>query len=96
VTLDSFIHVLVVGAALLAMWVALRLPQLTPQTRRGYGLALAGVVAVVVATPWLVHAVGTPLGVLAAVFLVVLPAFTYVFLAAFWLLQLFGRLLRPL
>jgi uncharacterized membrane protein len=95
VTLDSFIYVLVVGAALLAMWLAVRVPRLAPRSRRGYGAALAAVVAVVVATPWLVHLVGAPLGAFAAIFLVVLPAFTYVFLATIWLLQLFGRLLRP-
>jgi hypothetical protein len=94
-SVEAFMLALTTGAALLALWLTVRLPRLSPQRARGLTAALAGVVVAFAAAPWLVHAVGRPLGAFAAIFIVVLPALTYVFLVALWLLGFVGRLARP-
>lgn len=87
--------VLLVGAALLALWVAVCLPKLTPQRKSSLLLALLGMLVAIAAAPILVPVVGRPLGAFGAIFIVVLPAFTYIFLASLWLLGYLSRLLRP-
>lgn len=87
--------VLTVGAALLALWVAVCLPKLTPQTKSSLVVALLGMLVTIAVAPTLVHLVGRPLGAFAAIFIVVLPACTYIFLASLWLLGYLSRLLRP-
>ena len=87
--------VLTVGAALLALWLTVRIPRLGPQRTRSFIAAIVCGGVVVAAAPGLVQLVGRPLGAFAAIFIVVLPACTYMFLVALWLLARVSRLLRP-
>jgi hypothetical protein len=84
-----------VGAALLALWLYVRIPRLRPQGVLGFATAIVAGGIVIAATPELIQLVGRPLGAFAAVFLVVLPAFSYIFLVALWLLSRLSRLVRP-
>lgn len=86
---------MVVGSALLALWLSMRLPRLRPASTRGVVIAAGVGLATLGITPLLVDVVGQPLGAFAAVFIVVLPAFTYLFLGALWLLAYMSRLMRP-
>jgi hypothetical protein len=95
VSIGAFMLVLMVGAALLALWLSVRMSRFEPQRLGSFVAALVGGIVVIGAVPELIPFVGRPLGPFAAVFLVVLPACTYVFLLALWLLARFGRLLRP-
>jgi hypothetical protein len=92
---EAFMSTIVVASALLALWLSVRLPQLRPASTRGVVIAAGVGLATLALTPWLVNVVGQPLGALAAVFLVVLPAFTYLFLGSLWLLGYMSRLFRP-
>lgn len=88
---ETFLLLFLLGAGLLAVWVALRLPRLAP---RSFGWAWAHVAAALVVSAVLgpvLHAVpGLPakLSVLAALFGVALPAITYMLLAGMWLVNL--------
>jgi hypothetical protein len=94
-SVDAFMLALTAGSALLALWLTVRLPGLSPQRAPGLTVALAALVAAFAVGPWLVHLVGRPLGAFAAVFIVVLPACTYAFLVGLWLLGFVSRRLRP-
>ncbi len=88
---DTFLLLFVLGAGLLATWVALRLPRLAPRSFRSAGIHLAGAVVVASALGPVLHAVpGLPsvVSLYAALFGIALPAFTYMLLAGMWLLQL--------
>ena len=79
---------LIVGASLLAFWVAARFPRLTPANAIGVALhMLCSLVAVEVAMDVLGSAVGKPLPVFAALFGAALPATTYMILSAFWIMR---------
>jgi hypothetical protein len=96
---ESFLLVFLLGAGLLAAWVAVRVPRLAPQGFRGAGLHLAATVVVGALLGPVLHLVpGLPssLSVLAALFLVALPAITYMLLVGMWLVQLaVGATLAP-
>jgi hypothetical protein len=88
---ETFLLLFLLGASLLAVWVALRLPQLAPGSFRGASVHLvAAFLAGAVLGPVL-HAVpglpSTP-SVFTALFGVALPAITYMILVGMWLVQL--------
>ena len=82
---ELFLVVLVVGAALLALWVYARFPKLSPEGLPRTLLHLVAAYAVLQLVP---AATATVSGRLQAVFLIVLPGFIYIFLAAIWTLRL--------
>jgi hypothetical protein len=90
-----FLLALLVASALLAAWFFARFPRLVPVGSRGVTLGFLGMFAVFGLTPPAVMIVGRPLGAVAAAFLVVLPACSYVFLAALWLLAYVRRGIAP-
>jgi hypothetical protein len=88
---DTFLLLFVLGAAALAVWVALRLPRLAPPSFRWAWLHLAAAVVLGAVLGPVLHAVpGLPsrLSVLTALFGIALPALTYMLLAGMWLVQL--------
>lgn len=86
---------LTTGAAMLAAWIVARFPRVNPASGRGVTIALVAATAVLVGIPHAIPIVGVPLGALATVFVVVLPALTYVFMTAAWLMLYVRRALDP-
>ena len=97
---QGFVFVIMIGAALLALWFVVRFPKLTPGTL--WVAALHGVVALAVGriavhvAPDVFGGLPLPNGFLAAaLFGILLPA-TYICLSLAWLIQNFQRLIaRP-
>jgi hypothetical protein len=88
---ETFMLLFVLGAGALAVWVALRLPRLAPQSfRAGTVHLVATLVVGAVLGPLLRVVPGLPseLSLLAALFVVALPAITYMLLVGMWLIQL--------
>jgi hypothetical protein len=88
---ETFLLLFLLGAAVLAAWVALRLPRLAPRSFRWAWVHLGASLVVGAVLGPVLHAVpGLPskLSVLAALFGVALPAITYMLLAGMWLVQL--------
>jgi hypothetical protein len=88
---ETFLLLFVLGAGAIAAWIALRLPRLAPTSFRGGTIHLVVTLVVgLVLTPAL-HAVpglpSTP-SIMAALFLLALPAITYMLLVGMWLIQL--------
>ena len=88
---ETFLLLFVLGAGAIATWIALRLPKLAPTSfLGGTGLLIATLVVGLVLGP-AVHAVpglpSTP-SIMAALFLLALPAITYMLLVGMWLIQL--------
>jgi hypothetical protein len=83
---DTFLFCLVLGAALLALWVVCRFPGFGPANLMTAFMHVAVTFCVGFAlAPTMGLAAGA--GVLLAVFGVALPALTYMFLAGIWLLR---------
>ncbi len=83
---DAFLFCLVVGAALLALWVACRFPGFGPSNLMTAFMHVAATFCVGFGlAPTMGLATGG--GVLLAVFGVALPALTYMFLAGIWLMR---------
>ena len=88
---ETFLLVFLLGAGLLAAWIALRLPRLAPPSFRWAWAHLAAALVVGAVLDPALHAVpGLPskLSVLAALFCIALPALTYMLLTGMWLVQL--------
>ena len=88
---ETFLLVFVLGAAAIAAWIALRLPRLAPTSFRAGTVHLVATLVVGAVLGPAVRAVpGLPseLSVLAALFLVALPAITYMLLVGMWIVQL--------
>jgi|ERR671936_382340 hypothetical protein len=89
----AFLLVFSLGAAALALWVCIRLPQLGPTT---VSTAFAHVAAAMLVGALLKPALagvaesGLPLAVFLALFGVALPALTYMFVAGAWLIRAAG------
>jgi hypothetical protein len=85
---EGFLFWLVVGAALLALWLAMRFPEQGPSTisMAFVHVAVAMLVSAVLA-PAMAFVAGA--GIFLAVFAVALPAFTYMFLTGIWLTRVF-------
>ena len=96
-TLGAFIIALTIGAALLALWTAVRFPEAAPETLRGAMVQ----VAIALAAGWLLVPPGMALaigwsataGPLLAVFLFAVPGLVYVFLASLWVMRALQELL---
>ena len=90
-TRDTFLLAFVLAAAVLAGWVAFRLPAIGPQTLRGawFNLAVALVLGALL-TPIMNLVPGQPdtLSILFALMCVALPIVTYMFLSGIWLVRL--------
>ena len=88
---ETFLLLFVLGAGALAAWITVRLPRLAPQSFRAGGVHLVATLIVGALLGPLVRAVpGLPaeLSLLAALFLIALPAITYMLLVGMWLIQL--------
>ena len=88
---DTFLLAFVLAAAVLAGWVAFRLPAFGPHTLRGGWLHLAvALVSGALLTPLMNLVPGQPavVPVIAALIGVALPVVTYMFLAGIWLVRL--------
>ena len=94
-TLHTFLLVLAVGAALLALWLVVRFPGMNPEGSREIAAALAGAVLVVFTVPVAITAVGGTLGSQGAIFLVTLPGLVYLFLVVAWVMLFFRKALAP-
>jgi hypothetical protein len=81
----------VVGSGVLAIWVSLCRPSLAPATFRSGGIHLAIALVIGVVLGPVLHAVpGLPssMSVLFGLFVLALPAITYMLLVGLWLVQL--------
>jgi hypothetical protein len=88
---ETFLLVFLLGAGALAAWVALRLPALAPSSFRSATVHLVATLVVGAVLGPVLHAVpGLPssLSVMAALFLVALPAITYMLLVGMWIVRL--------
>jgi len=88
---EAFLLVFVLGAATLALWVAVRLPRLAPQSIRAAAVHMILALLLSFAMePALQLVPGLParLSVLIALFAIALPAMTYMFLSGVWFLKL--------
>jgi uncharacterized membrane protein YhaH (DUF805 family) len=95
VSIHTFMLLLATGAALLAAWIVVRFPRFQPSTGAGITVALIGAAATLTGVPHTIAFLGVPLGPLGVIFLVVLPALTYVFLVAAWIMLYVRRALDP-
>jgi hypothetical protein len=95
----GFLVCFAAASALIALWLDHRAPRLAPSSLRAIFVHVAGafVVAQFVA-PLLMDAMidGSSSSVLVAIFVVGLPAVTYSFLAALWLIKLLAGMARGL
>jgi hypothetical protein len=87
------------GGAVLAVWLDARLESRAPSTATWIAVHLfAALVALKLMAPlvnFMVAGTDQPSRRMAAVLLVVLPAFTYLWLSAIWLLRLIRRAAQP-
>lgn len=84
-SVELFVVALAIGAALLALWLYVRLPKLAPKT---VPWTIAHLVAAGLVLCLVPDASGSVEAAVQAAFLVVLPGLVYVFLASFWMLRL--------
>ncbi len=98
-SIATFVLVLCVGAALLALWLVVRFPELGPSdiTWALLHVALSVVVGeLMVRTIGIVGRSGVPAARFVAAFGIVLPGLMYMFVAAAWLMRAAaGRLQGP-
>jgi hypothetical protein len=96
---ETFLLLFVLGSAVLAFWVAFCRPSLAPTSFRSGTIHMVAALVVGSILGPVLHAVpGLPaeLSVLAALFIVALPAITYMVLVGFWLVQLAaGQMASP-
>jgi hypothetical protein len=89
-SIESFVLVLCVGAALLAFWFAVRFPDTGPNdmTRSLLHVVVAFLLLqLIVWAMGLVSGVSVPVARFIDVFGLVLPSLTYIFLAAAWFIR---------
>jgi hypothetical protein len=88
----ALVSVIVLGAALLALWIEVRFTELGPKSSRARfahfaaGMLLVGLLPQ--AMRLLLAPDDSPVAAMLALFLVFLPSMTYSFLGAIWLLKL--------
>ena len=90
VSANSAALVMIVGASLLAGWLDVKFPWLTPGTLKGAGLHMAAAIVVVQIGMRVFGSVShhENAAVLAGLFGAALPATIYLLLSAFWVLKL--------
>jgi hypothetical protein len=97
VNLGTFIVVLTLGSAAIALWAMARFPRLGPETLPGamlqVGIALAAGFLLVPAGMRSMLTFAPPAGPLLATFLFALPGLTYLFLASLWAMRVLQRIL---
>lgn len=89
-SVQTFVTILCVGAAALALWIVVRLPQLGPRDLRRALLHILLSIALGYAVSPLIRgitAIGVPGPAYVGTFAIALPALTYMFLAAAWLMR---------
>jgi hypothetical protein len=92
---ETFLLLFVLGAAVLAFWVAVCRPSLAPASFRSGTVHLAAALVLGSILGPVLHAV-SELSVLAALVIVALPAITYMLLVGLWLVQLaVGQIAAP-
>ena len=88
---DTFMLLFVLGSATLALWAAICWPKFAPANFRSGGIHLAAALVVGTILGPVLHVVpGLPsaLSLFVALFVIALPAITYMLLAGMWLVQL--------
>ena len=88
---DTFMLLFVLGSGVLAIWVSLCRPSLAPENFRSGGIHLAIALVVGAVLGPVLHAVpGLPsaTSVLFGLFVLALPAITYMLLVGLWIVQL--------
>jgi len=93
--MHSYLELLLVGAALLAAWIIARFPRAHPMRVRTITVAIVGAGGLVGLMRPAIWLVGNVLGVRGAIMLVVLPAATYLFLVAAWIMLFAQRVIAP-
>ena len=95
ISVGEFVSTLVVGAACLGLWTAVRFPRLAPRSARGTMIAFAAALILPEVTLPQLTPVGHLIGASGEILLVALPTLVYLFLAAAWFMQYLGRMLTP-
>lgn len=96
-SMTTFVLFLCTGAALIALWLAMRFPELGPEdvTKALLHVGISVVVLqLMVPAIHVVSATGVPGAQFVVSFGIVLPGLTYVFVAAAWLIRATGRRLQ--
>ena len=89
-SVNAFVIVLCLGAALLALWIVARLPNIGPASLPRALVHVMAAVLVGAVTGPAMHAIGAlplPGSAFVITFGIALPALTYMFLATVWLLR---------
>lgn len=95
--LQGLVFVFAIGAAVLALWVDTRFPKLSPKSVGYAFLHVAGAFVACRTAPLGVSLTaerGTLAGMMAALFLVGLPIFLYVWLSLLWMTKLLTSALK--
>ena len=94
-SIETFVLVLCIGAAALALWVVVRFPDFGPTEVTRALLHVAISIVLAQATLPAIHLVtGVPGARFIASFGIVLPSLTYMFLAAAWMIRALGSRLQ--
>jgi hypothetical protein len=96
-SVQTFILILALGSAVLALWIVVRLPQLGPHDLRRALLHIVLSIAVgYVVAPLIrgITAIGIPGPAYVGTFAFALPALTYMFLAAAWMMRVMRDLFQ--
>jgi hypothetical protein len=83
------------AAALLAAWIVVRLPRLTPQSGQAITVWLCATIAVFIGAPFAVTLVGQAFGAFLAIFCVALPSGICIFLTIAWVMLYVMRAIAP-
>jgi hypothetical protein len=97
-SVDSFVIVLCLGAAVLAMWIVARLPKIGPANLPRAMIHVMAAVAVGAVTGPLMQSISglsLPGAAYVLTFGIALPALTYMFLATVWLLRVMLSYFQP-
>jgi predicted permease len=87
--------VLAFGAAMIALWIVARFPDLGPRSARGVSVGLGAAILAFVGTPPMIMLVGGFTGVVGAVLFVVLPGAICIFLGIAWMMLWLIRSIQP-
>jgi hypothetical protein len=98
VSLGTFVVVLALGAAALAIWAVVRFPKMGPETLVGAlaQVAIAFLAGLILVPIGMQSALGwdSTIGPLAAVFVFALPGLLYLFLASLWAMRVLQQMLN--